>query len=215
MGKLKLIVGVAVFAMAAYLAVKVAKPSAKGPAAPAQSMQPGPAPAAAPMAQSEQGVQDTLGLAGLAKGALGTIKISENLSVPDSRLGDHCRMVKKMEPSAYFPADKNPFFTEKAEEVAFVAQVGYGTIPLIDVGQAAAVLFSNAAGAKTGVWALQFVSAEAAVNSVPLMRPGVVLRKEGLLLTFWHDAGISDACELAARTYYVDKGFTSSVGGPR
>ena len=215
MGKLKLIIGVAVFAMAAYLAVKVAKPSAKGPAAPAQSMQPGPAPAAAPMAQSEQGVQDTLGLAGLAKGALGTVKIAENLAVPDSRLRDLCKMVKKMDPSAYFPADANPFITEKPELVDFVAMSGFGTIPLIDVSQAGAVLFADDAGHKTGVWVLQFKNAESAAVSAPMMRPGVALRKAGLVLTFWHDAGISDACELAARAYYVDKGFTSGMNGPR
>ncbi|OGR62633.1 MAG: hypothetical protein A2X31_02360 [Elusimicrobia bacterium GWB2_63_22] len=215
MGKTKLIIGLVIFAAAVYFAVKMAGPATRGPSAPAQSMQPGPAPEAAPAAQSEQTVQDTLGLAGLAKGALGTVKIAENLAVPDSRLRDLCKMVKKMDPSAYFPADANPFITEKPELVDFVAMSGFGTIPLIDVSQAGAVLFADDAGHKTGVWVLQFKNAESAAVSAPMMRPGVALRKAGLVLTFWHDAGISDACELAARAYYVDKGFTSGMNGPR
>lgn len=214
MGKLKIIIGAVVFAAAAYYAVKLTAPADKPTVGPAPSMQPGPAPSAAPAADGETSMQQTLGLSGLAKGALGTVKVSENLAVPDSKLRN-CTMVKKMEPSPYFPADRNPYFTEKAEDVDFAAKVGFGTIPLIDVGQAGAVLFSNAAGAKTGVWALQFVSADAAANAVPLLRPGVVLRKEGLLLTFWHDPAVSDECELSARSYYVDKGFISGMGGPR
>lgn len=215
MGKTKLIIGAVIFAGAVYFAVKMAGPSTKGPSTPAQSMQPGPAPAAAPAAQGEQTVQDTLGLAGLAKGSLGTVKISENLAVPDSKLRDLCKMVKKMDPSAYFPADTNPFITEKPELVDFVAMSGFGTIPLIDVSQAGAVLLADDAGHKTGVWVLQFKNAESAAASMPMMRPGVVLKKDGLLLTFWHDSGISDACELAARAYYLDKGFISGMNGPR
>lgn len=214
MGKIKLIIGLVVFSAAAYYAVKLTAPAEKPTVGPTLSTQPGPAPAAQQSAGGGTSMQETLGLAGLAKGALGTVKISENLAVPDAKLRG-CAMVKKMEPSPYFPADKNPFFTEKADDVAFAAKVGYGTIPLIDVAQAGAVLFANPSGAKTGVWALQFSSADAAANAVPLMRPGVVLRKEGLLLTFWHDAGISDECELSARSYYVDKGFISGMGGPR
>lgn len=214
MGKLKLIIGVVVFSAAAYYAVKLTAPSNRPTVGPTPSTQPGPAPSSAQPADGGTSMQDTLGMAGLAKGALGTVKISENLAVPDGKLRG-CAMVKKVEPSPYLPTDKNPFFTEKADDVAFVAKVGYGTIPLIDVSQAAAVLFSNPSGARTGVWALQFVSADTAANAVPLMRAGPVLRKEGLLLTFWHDAGISDECELSARAYYVDKGFISGVSGPR
>lgn len=214
MGKLKIIIGVAVFAAAAYYAVKLTEPKTKPTVGPTPSMQPGPAPAATPAAEGGSSMQETLGLTGLAKGALGTVKISENLAIPDSKLRG-CVMVKKMEPSPYFPADKNPYFTEKAEDVDFAAKVGFGTIPMIDVAQAGAVLLTNPSGAKTGVWALQFVSADAAANAVPLLRPGVVLRKDGLLLTFWHDPGISDECELSARSYYVDKGFISGMGGPR
>lgn len=214
MGKIKIIIGVVVFSAAAYYAVKLTAPANKPTVGPSPSTQPGPAPSASPAAEGGPSMQETLGLAGLTKGALGTVKISENLAIPDSKLRN-CAMVKKMEPSPYFPADKNPYLTEKAEDVDFAAKVGYGTIPMIDVSQAGAVLLSNAAGAKTGVWALQFVSADAAANAVPLMRPQVVLRKDGLLLTFWHDPGVSDECELSARSYYVDKGFLSGMGGPR
>lgn len=215
MGKTKIIIGVAIFAVAVYFAIKLAPSSApKAPVAPPPSMQPGPAPEA-PAPQEGQSVQDTLGLAGLAKGSLGTVKISENMAVPDSKLRGICSMVKKMDPSGYFPADSNPFITEKADLVDFVAMSGFGTIPLIDVSQAGAVLFSDASGHKTGVWMLQFRTPQTATASMPLMRPGVALKKDGLVLTFWHDPGISDSCELAARNYYVDKGFESGLSGPR
>lgn len=214
MGKIKLIIGAVVFAAAAYYAVKLTAPAGKPVVTQAPAVQPGQAPAAPQAADGTASMQETLGLAGLAKGALGTVKISENLAVPDGKLRG-CAMLKQPEPSPYFQVDKNPFITEKSEEVAFVAKVGYGTIPLIDVAQAGAVLFASPSGAKTGVWALQFVSAEAAANAVPLMRPGVVLRKDGMLLTFWHDTGISDECELSIRAHYVNKGFTSGMAGPR
>jgi len=215
MGKIKIILGVLLFAVAAYFAVKLTGPASKGPSAPVQSMQPGPAPQSGPAQPAEGSMQDTLGLAGLTKGSLGTVKISEDLVVPESKLRGICKMAKKMPVTDYFPADKNPYITEKPELVDFVSMTGFGTIPLIDVSQAGAVLFSDDAGRNTGVWMLQFRSPETAAASMPLMRPGVVLRKGGLLMTFWHDSGISEACELAVRTYYTGKGFETGVGGPR
>jgi len=200
MGKyIKIGLGIAVFAGAAFYGIKVAMAPR---AAPVQAQQP-----------AETSVQDSMGVAALAKGALGTVKISEDLSVPDSKLPDGCRMVKKMDPSSFFPATSNPFITEKPELVDFVATAGFGTVPLIDVSEGAAVLFSDQAGEKTGVWGLQFRSAATAANMLPLMRSIVVLKKDALLLTFYHDG--SDACEVAVRRYYTGKGFESQVGGPR
>lgn len=213
MEKSKILIGVAIFAVAAYFAVKLAKPSVKPTAAPTPATQPGPAPAAAP--QGGEAVQDTMGLAGLSKGSLGTVKVSENLSIPDAKLRGICAMYKKMDPTGSFPADKNPFITEKPDLVDFAALAGFGTIPLIDVSQAGAVLFSDDADHRTGVWLLQFKNEQSATSAMPMLRTGPVLRKGGLLMTFWHDAAISDACELAVRAYYVDKGFESTLGGPR
>jgi hypothetical protein len=212
MGKVKIIIGVALFAAAAYYAVKLTAPENRPVQAPTASTQPGPAPTAPQLPQGEVPVQETLGLAGLSKGALGTVKISENLSVPASKLRG-CTMMKKPDPNPYLQADTNPFFTEKAEDVDFIAKIGFGTIPLVDVAQGGALLFSSPSGEKTGAWLLQFKNEEAANMAMGMMRPAVTLKKGGLLMTFWHDAG--EDCELSVRTYFVDKGFTSGMGGPR
>ncbi len=203
---------IVVLAGGAYYGFKIAMAPK---AAPVTVVTPMPGPAAVQPQAAEPSVQDSLGLAALAKGSLGTVKISENLVVPDSKLSEGCRLVKKMEPNAYFPATTNPFITETPELVDFVATAGFGTIPLIDVSQAVAVLYSDAAGHKTGVWGLQFKTASVTSNVLPLMHSTVVLKKEGLMLTFWHDNDAGSGCEQAIRDYLVGKGFESKLGGPR
>jgi hypothetical protein len=187
----KLIGGIILFAAAAYFAVKLtgSKPAS---------------------------VRDTLRQTGLWKGALGTVKMSESLAVPEGDLRGACVMTK-IDPHTLppeFPADKNPYITEKPDQVDFATMEGFGRIPAADVSQAGAALFVNASGT-TGVWALQFRSAEAAKNALPMMHPGPVLRKEGLVLTLWHDDSAGTDCESAVKSYFTGSGFEDTMGGPR
>ena len=187
----KLIGGIILLLAAAYFAVKLTGPK-------------------------QASVRDTLGRVGLLKDALGTVKISESLAVPEADLRGACVMTK-IDPRTLppeFPADTNPYITEKPDQVAFATMEGFGRIPASDVSQAGAALFLNAGGT-TGVWALQFRSAETAKNALPMMHPGTVLRKEGLVLTFWHDDSAGTACESALKSYFANNGFENTMGGPR